>query len=120
MDTNPVSRDSFIIWTSCSSLLNPGGHNCKWQEAGVCVWPGHREGSTWGAWPSPCLTRPWAVVMCQLLGSRLTGSDCMLDTSPGQRSGVARIAHHAGVPLQSGLGDPLLHSAWFQGLLELG
>lgn len=86
----------------------------------MCVWPGHGEGSTWGARPSTCLTRPWAVVTCQLSGSQLTGLEHMLDTSPSHRSGGARIAPYAGVPLQSGLGDTLLHSAWFRGLLELG
>ena len=47
------------------------------------------------------------MVTRQLSASQLTGSERMLDTSPGHTSGEAGIAHHAGAPLQSGLGDSL-------------
>ena len=60
------------------------------------------------------------MVTRQLSASQLTGSERMLDTSPGHTSGEAGIAHHAGAPLQSGLGDSLWHSACSGGLLELG
>lgn len=82
-----------------------------WAQVRVYVGPG----------PRPCLTRPWAVVMCQLLGSRLTGSGVALATSPGPEIWGGQDRPPCwGPPAVGPRGSSSAALSLVSGLLELG